>query len=184
MLQEWIIYCILGNFRRRKNFHRSVRSDHFVEKKTTTKLYWDAKTYHRWAWRAQISCRKFLQVALKPWNSWMLSPSKVFHHNIMVIHVSFLVWLNKSHYERGWWARKYWYCKNIVAFLWIGVFAKTNCSNPVTTIHILSTAHFCGSSDHACTVSQPSQRIANRQTLSHAPSGPWLKCLHNVHALT
>ena len=44
-----------------ENFRGSVRGTI-----SQIKLLRNAKTYHRWVWRAQISWRKLLRVALKP----------------------------------------------------------------------------------------------------------------------
>ena len=48
------------------------------------KLLRNAKTYHRWIWHTQISWRRLSQVALKSQNSWMFSPSKVFHYKVIM----------------------------------------------------------------------------------------------------
>ena len=46
------------------------------------KLLLTAKTYYRWVRHAQILWRKLSLVALKPWNSWMFSPPKVFRYTV------------------------------------------------------------------------------------------------------
>ena len=71
------------------------RGKNFVDSKEVTiswrKLLRNTKTYHRWVWHAQILWRKLLMVALKPRNSRMFSPSKVFRYRV------FCQWYRRPH---------------------------------------------------------------------------------------
>ena len=78
--------------------------------------------YHRLVCHAQISWRKLLWMALKPWNSWLFSPSTVFCYTVSspeiflmsIFYTHILGCYNVPHYHLQLYFRNIW---NVFEFL-------------------------------------------------------------------